>query len=183
MTSVQLPADFLPRISIFWLKKHGFLDNPKSGYYVQNDYKIEIISVVQDYHPYLYLIYIDNDGVASRSQKINLTRTLCHYGGWRYWFQCPRPRNGMICGKRIGVLHAYKGIFGCRECLGMTYSCRQRNTKSPLQEYARAIKAMRKLHALEFSRKRLRYNGKPTKYSRQLKKLHKELFGDNKIDI
>jgi len=177
MTSIQLPADWLPRISIFWLKKHGFLKCSQDGWYVQNEYKIEIITVIQDFHPYLYLVYVDNEGIATVAQKINLVRTHCHYDGWRYWFQCPLPRN-MTCGKRIGVLHAYKGVFGCRRCHGMTYSCRQRNTKSPLQEYARAVKTERKLQTMEFNRRRLRYNGKPTKYSRELHKLHREFFNE-----
>ncbi len=172
MTSMQLPADWLPRISIFWLKRQGFLDEPMSGFYVQNEYIIEIITVIQDFRPYLHLIYIDDQGISTRNQRIDLIRTPCHYGGWRFWFQCPRPRDRLICGKRIGVLHAYKGVFGCRDCLGMTYSCRQRNTRSPLQEYARMVKAERKLQAMEFNRRRLTYKDKPTKYSRELHKLH-----------
>jgi len=176
ITSIQLPADWLPRISIFWLKKQGLLKSSQDGWYIQDEYKIEIITVIQDFRPYLYLVFVDDEGIATPAQKIDLIRTPCRYGGWRFWFQCPLPRGSLTCGKRIGVLHAYKGIFGCRECHGMTYSCRQRNTKSPLQEYAKMIKAERALQTMEFDRRRLRYNGKPTKYSRELHKLHKELY-------
>src|SRR3972149_5171181 len=157
MTSVQLTADYLPRISIFWLKKHGFLDCSKDGWCMHDNYKIEIITVIQDFHPYLYLVYVDSEGVATVAQKIDLIRTPCHYGGWRFWFQCPLPRNNMICGKRIGVLYAYKGVFGCRICHNMTYSCRQDNTHSKFQDYLRFIKSERKLQAMDFKRRRLRY--------------------------
>jgi len=185
MTSIQLPADWLPRISIFWLKQHGYLDHSQDGWYMQNEYKIQIITIIQDFGPYLYLVYVDNEGIATIAQKINLIRTPCRYGGWRFWFQCPRPRSKLTCGRRIGVLHAYKGVFGCRECLGMTYSCRQRNTKSPLQEYARIIRAEHKLQNLGLGRRRLRYKGKPTKYSRELRKIHNELvsLSEKEIDI
>ena len=183
MTSVQLTADYLPRISIFWLKKHGFLDCSRDGWYMHDNYKIEIITVIQDYHPYLYLIYVDSEGISSEAQKIVLVRTPCHYGGWRYWFQCPRPRNGMTCGRRYGVLYAYKGVFGCRICHNMTYSCRQTNTHSNLQEYIRAVKNERKFEKLYSKDKRWRYNAKPTKYNRQMRKFYKSLSDDSENEI
>lgn len=179
-TGVELPADFFPKISIFWLKRYGFLDKPTSGWCQNDNYKIQITTIIQDFHPYLYLVYVDSEGAASFKQKIDLVRTPCHYGGWRLWFQCPLPRNGLTCGGRHGVLYSNRGIFGCRVCHGMTYNCRQTNTHSFLQQYARAVKAERKLFAMDFKRRRLRYNGKPTKYSRQLRKLYKEVFVEEK---
>ena len=176
MTSIQLTADYLPRISIFWLKRYGFLDRSISGRCLNENYKIEITTIIQDFHPYLYLVYIDSGGVASARQKIDLVRTPCYYGGWRLWFQCPLPRNCMICGGRHGVLYSNRGVFGCRVCHGMTYNCRQTNTHSFLHQYAKAVKVERKFLSMDFGKRRLRYNGKPTSYSRELRKLRKELF-------
>lgn len=175
-TGIQLSADFFPKISIFWLKQQGFLEESTSGWFHNDLFKIEITTIIQDFHPYLYVVYVDQEGVVSKRQKIDLIRTPCHYGEYRFWFQCPLPRNGLICGKRLGVLYASRGIFGCRRCHNFTYQCRKRNTESVFQQYIRAVKAEHKLLAMNFKNRRLRYNGKPTRYSRQLRKLHKLVF-------
>lgn len=48
-------------------------------------------------------------------QHIPLTSTTCHYGGSRYWFQCPR------CKKRVAILYSFNGPFSCRTCLRVAY--------------------------------------------------------------
>lgn len=60
--------------------------------------------------------------------RINLTTTVPHYGGVRWWFQCPnRDRSGRVCGRRVGKLYLPPGeaYFGCRECHALTYQSRQ----------------------------------------------------------
>jgi ribosomal protein L37AE/L43A len=46
--------------------------------------------------------------------KIPLCTTNPHYGGVRWWFNCPN------CSKRVGKLYN-SGIYACRTCVGMAY--------------------------------------------------------------
>ena len=46
---------------------------------------------------------------------IQLSKTACHYGGYRYWFNCPS------CSKRTSVLYC-AGTYVCRHCIGANYS-------------------------------------------------------------
>jgi hypothetical protein len=56
--------------------------------------------------------------------KINLTATYCHWGGKRWWFECPLEG----CGRRVAKLYLPSGrkYFGCRSCHRLTYqTCRE----------------------------------------------------------
>jgi hypothetical protein len=57
------------------------------------------------------------------SDVIELDQTRCHLGGSRYWFRCPRLRNGVPCRKRVRVLYRPRldCLFGCRNCYNLTY--------------------------------------------------------------
>ena len=61
----------------------------------------------------------------SRGQAFNITRTACNYGGWRYWFVCPR------CKRRCAILYSYgyPGYFLCRKCHYLTYTSTQEARK------------------------------------------------------
>jgi len=48
-------------------------------------------------------------------QTIALTRTPCHFGGERYWFECPK------CSKRVAVLYLRDELFLCRHCHKISY--------------------------------------------------------------
>lgn len=50
----------------------------------------------------------------SYSYIIQLSKTACHYGGYRYWFNCPS------CSKRTSVLYC-AGTYVCRHCIGACY--------------------------------------------------------------
>ncbi len=54
-------------------------------------------------------------GEAFDMQTIELTRTPCRFGGWRYYFVCPR------LGHRCEVLPLLDGEFASREAHGVTY--------------------------------------------------------------
>lgn len=49
-------------------------------------------------------------------QDIRISETVCHFGGTRPWFQCPR------CGRRVGVLFLRSGTFMCRHCGRVAYA-------------------------------------------------------------
>ena len=48
------------------------------------------------------------------NQSIQISKTPCNYGGYRYWFICSN------CKRRVGVLYR-QGYFKCRHCLGVNY--------------------------------------------------------------
>ena len=64
---------------------------------------------------------------------VNLTKTKCNMGGFRYWFRCPLLQdNEKVCKRRIRVLYQPPGqdYFGCRHCYNLTYESKSR--KYPL---------------------------------------------------
>ena len=66
----------------------------------------------------------DGDGVAldysidgkDCSQRVQLSHSVCHYGGVRPWFICP------IRGERVAVLYLRAGRFACRHCQRLAYA-------------------------------------------------------------
>lgn len=80
------------------------------------------------------------------SEVIELDETRCHLGGSRYWFRCPRLKDGVRCGRRVRVLYRprLECLFGCRHCYDLTFrSC---------QEHDQRLDALLKLPAQELSR-------------------------------
>lgn len=47
-------------------------------------------------------------------QPVTVTRTLCHYGGSRPWFACPR------CHRRVAILYLWN-VPACRKCARLVY--------------------------------------------------------------
>jgi hypothetical protein len=64
--------------------------------------------------------------------KIPLCTTTPHYGGVRWWFNCPS------CNKRVGKLYN-TGIYACRTCVGMAYES---------QKLDEAYRKLYKAHAI-----------------------------------
>jgi hypothetical protein len=48
------------------------------------------------------------------NQRVNITRTPCHYGGERPWFICPR------CSGRVAILYLWN-VPLCRTCAKLVY--------------------------------------------------------------
>ena len=70
-----------------------------------------------------------NDGTLE--YEIELERTACRLGGYRYWFVCPVVKDGVYCGNRAAKLYLPPGgqYFGCRECYDLTYESCQKSHK------------------------------------------------------
>lgn len=45
---------------------------------------------------------------------IQLSKSACHYGSYRYWWLCPK------CSQRVSVLYC-AGVYVCRHCIGANY--------------------------------------------------------------
>jgi hypothetical protein len=65
-------------------------------------------------------------------QGIKLITSTPHYGGIRWWFECPLVIDGKHCGRRVGKLYLPPGAkyFGCRHCYDLTYRSSQRHNKT-----------------------------------------------------
>ncbi|MEO8581966.1 MAG: hypothetical protein ABI425_05350 [Patescibacteria group bacterium] len=174
---MKLESNFLLKFDIYWLRKYHYLCADKQGameWYNSLDDETQTFSIsshVEDYHPYLYLLYDLSDG-QKYPLKIYLTRTPCTYGGWRYWFLCPVPKNGLICGKRVGVLYKVRNFFGCRHCFELTYTCRKRNDRHSMYSWFHATALMHRYERHLHEVKRVKHNHKFTKkYLRMEKSL------------
>jgi len=49
--------------------------------------------------------------------SVSIHESWCHFGGRRYWFQCPMPR----CERRVAILYVGRHCIACRYCLRMLY--------------------------------------------------------------
>jgi hypothetical protein len=182
----QLEADFLRKLRISFLKKEGYLDSPKTGVIEwHKDDEVSSVGIeshVDDYHPYIRLLYSQTDDKGNKQYfdyKITLHRTPCSYGGWRFWFLCPlRAKSGLPCGKVSAVLYKAGDYFGCRRCYNLTYQCRKHNANSSLAYWFRSRKAMKKIEKLELEIKRTEYAGKSTSKQLQLNQAYNEIEGN-----
>ncbi len=127
------------RLSVFFLKKHGYFDKDlswKSGTitwtygYSENKSSIGITMRrdnwnTLDERTFIKLNYTHTDHWSGEKADMNfdieLTDTPCRYGGKRYWFICPLSKNGQYCGKRVGVIYGIGKWFGCRHCGNIAY--------------------------------------------------------------
>lgn len=65
--------------------------------------------------------------------SIQLTKTKCNYGGYRYWWLCPS------CSKRVSVLYC-AGAYVCRHCIGANY---QSQLQQPIDRLFSRLHAIR----------------------------------------
>lgn len=65
--------------------------------------------------------------------KVAVTKTACHYGGYRYWWLCPN------CSKRVGVLYC-AGVYVCRHCIGALY---RTQLMQPIDKLFRRVEKIR----------------------------------------
>ena len=183
-------ADYLKKVEIWWLKKHGYLDGWKSGgiewKHGLSDTKssIGIMGSIMDDEKYIQFQYTQTDQEGKKKEfdyKVKLTTTHCNYGGTRYWFICPLVRNGKYCGKRVGVLYKNGDYFGCRHCYDLTYSSKNYNRKYKNYGLFHSLDLITKSELIQKKMKRSFYAGKPTKMLRKLMKIKGQLSTLNKL--
>lgn len=111
------------------------------------------------------LRYISRDRSSNESKdveyKVPLTTTNCNYGGFRYWFVCPR----LVCQRRVGCLYFNVTHFWCRHCCDLSYE--KRNTSKRFRELSKMFDYEDKAEALALkiygNNGRKFYKGKVTK--------------------
>ena len=132
--SNKTEADHLEKVEMWWLKKYGYLNGWKSGgieWTIGSGDKHSIgieVSVMDEKYVRFHYTQTDYNGEKKDfDYKVPLTTTACNYGGVRYWFICPLSKNGVYCGRRVGVLYKGGDYFGCRHCYDLTYSSKKEN--------------------------------------------------------
>ena len=181
--SSKTEADGLLKISIYWLRKNGYLfanclkggvitwTNRSSGN--KNSISIQVSTLRED--SYARLIYTITDYSTGKKKdldyKILLVTSPCYFGGSRYWFKCSLSRNGVYCGRKVAILYKDGDFFGCRHCHDLSYSSRNESHHGIFSLLGRLYSVEEKISQLRSEIKRYHYAGKPTKKARRLMKL------------
>ncbi len=136
------------------------------------------LSFISEYDQYVRFIYTQTDRYTGEKNdfdyKVQLTTTPCYFGGNRHWFVCSASKNGIYCGRRVGVLYLGGKYFACRHCYNLTYNSRN---LSGISKVTGQIISIPELERLESEVKRKYYAGKMTKrYKRYFKKQRKAFF-------
>ena len=169
----KLEAEHCRDLSIYWLKKYGYLNTSKIGGITwtrgENKNSIGFTSHIDNEGSHIQILYTVTEKDGNKKDfdyRIELTKTQCNYGGSRYWFLCPLSG----CRKRVGVLYKpfYNYYFGCRHCFNLTYLSRN---LGGIEKAFGGITSIPKLEKMEGEIKRKYYRGQPTrKYRVYLKK-------------
>lgn len=104
-----------------------------------------------------------------------LIKTPCHFGGYRYWFECPLLKDGIHCKRRVGVLYLSGNYFGCRHCHELTYASRNRYAGYVHYGLFRELRIREELKRIAEKTKRYTYRGRPTKNRRKMEALQKQM--------
>ena len=179
-------AEGTNRLSVFFLKKHGYLPQRESHSYggikwTRGDWENNINfwvstsnpeneSIETSYVELTYTVTIHSSGEKTEMRyKVPLVTTQCKYGGRRYWFRCNLSKNGVYCGRRVGVIYSIGKWFGCRHCGEIAYAAQMRGGK-----YRGSSVCLPDIERAEQEVKRYYYNGKPTRKYRRVMRLNEK---------
>jgi hypothetical protein len=117
--------------------------------------------------------------------KVQLTTTLCNFGGVRYWFICPLSKNGVYCGRRVAKLYLAPGAnyFGCRHCYNLSYESRNEPRLARFGGIGYPLKIDCQIEKLYGQIKQWTYKGRPTKKVKKLRALELKLRLDDGISM
>ena len=101
--------------------------------------------------------------------EAQITKTPCHFGGYRCWFKCPLYKDNKPCGRRVGILYLSGNWFGCRHCYDLTY--KSRNLSGKDKRFGNTL-SFPELTEMRLKVKSPFYRGRPTK--KYLQYLNKE---------
>lgn len=85
------------------------------------------------YQDHYFVTFTPGPGLRG-SYRIPIEKQPCNYGGFRYFFRCPR------CDKRMRILYLKEGRFLCRECLNLGYYTQRLRPSGRILEKCRKIK-------------------------------------------
>lgn len=179
-------TDSAKKFSVFWLKANKYL---KKDCYKWGRIKWSIngeptgninFTIDTSKNAYIQLDYRVKKHWETewrnKNYKVWLVKTLCFFGGFRYWFQC------INCKKRAGVLYSSDDYFLCRHCANLSYeSCNE--NKRFRSGHFRIFSNSCKADDYSEKIKRWYYKGKPTKKHLKYLKLRGYYNDKNTADL
>ena len=181
------PAEECKSISVSFLRENGYLSGFQSGRIVWTNRSGEetasmgAIVSTSDGEGYMRLSYTMTDRNTGKEThfdyKVELVTTPCNLGGVRWWFICPLSRNGVYCGRRVGVLYRAPraDYYGCRHCYNLSYESRNDSRHGRLGYLGRFLILDRQIEKLRERMHRRTYRGMPTRKARRLQILEAQL--------
>jgi hypothetical protein len=98
------------------LKRFGLLQDDRMM--LQNGFRWPALLRILSSRYWLELDFAGRDTM----QRVRVSWTRCHLGGWRPWMHCP------YCEKRVAKLLKGMGGYCCRACIGSPlYACQTRS--------------------------------------------------------
>lgn len=142
--TTRLTVEKCKDIDVFWLRRNDWFCGFRSGTIAwRNSHGEETSSVGiqvevfpdregEDYVRFIYTSTNRGGEETNLNYKVQLVKTPCYFGGFRYWFICPLTTNGVYCGRRVGKLYLPPNglYFGCRHCYNLTYKSCQEHDKT-----------------------------------------------------
>jgi hypothetical protein len=132
-------------LDIFWLKRQGFLFSYRRDTLNWKNGSGEVVGSIgievhldPDFESqnYIRLMYTCSNRFSDQKKdldyKIQLVKTPCYFGGFRFWFICPLTYHGVACERRVAKLYlpGNAEFFGCRHCYDLTYrSCKEHDSR------------------------------------------------------
>jgi hypothetical protein len=132
-----------------------------------------IVSTLDDEH-YMRLSYTMTDRNTGKEThfdyKVQLETTSCHLGGVRWWFICPLTKNGIYCGRRVGILYRapQADYYGCRHCYDLSYESRNERRYGRVAYLGHYLTLSTRMKKLWEQTRRLTYRGVPTRRIQRL---------------
>jgi hypothetical protein len=182
-------------ISMPFLRRNGYFDCPSlQGIVWTNRFGEETASMNVMVHTseddsYIRLMYTMTDRDTGKETpfdyKVQLVTMPCNLGGVRYWFICPLSRNGVCCGRRVGVLYRVPrtDYYGCRHCYDLSYESRNDSQHGRLACMGRYLTLGRRIKKLREQAKRWTYRGMPTRRAQRIYALEAQLDAYGKTHL
>jgi hypothetical protein len=162
-------------VDISWLRKKGFFKGPNKWLVEWTTGLIEFkksITIINKLNEFITFVYVLTNNYTKEKEEIiydvELIKTPCNFGGFRYWFKCPGVKEGVPCGRLSIKLYLSPGgnYFLCRHCYDLTYRDRQKKGGYCF-EVGRLRKKIEKID--EKLKKRLRWGKRCQLWSEQIR--------------
>ncbi len=189
--SGRLVAESQHQISIYYLRKHGYLGGDYQGSLTwscrgEKTGSIDFETHVTGEEKFIRLMYIitrrDTDRKDKFDYKIPIETTNCYFGGKRYWFRCDCMRGNIYCGRRVAKLYQGADYFACRHCYNLTYESRNENPTYRNYPF-REILLRNKVDEIERTMKKKTYKGKLTKKHMRIRRIQKRMLNPYVDDL
>ena len=129
------------------------------------------VTCEQPYARLIYTITRYKDGSEEKyDYRIKLAKTRCNFGGFRYWFLCPR------CERRVGKLYRRPlgEMYFCRICNDLTYVSRNEPPMWRSDGICYLLKTDRWIKKIQSKVKHQTWRGRPTRKMRRIAKLQQK---------